>query len=84
MEEPNNRYKISSDVITLDQDISKIERSTFNGLEWLGDVGGLYDAMRLIRGFIVYPLALSLMKAELVSISSANRLAGHSEAFLKL
>ena len=47
-EEPDNRYKISSVLITLDSTISQIERETYSSLEWLGDIGGLYDAMLLI------------------------------------
>ena len=65
-DKPNNLYKISSVVITLDQDITQIERATYSGLEWLGDVGGLFDGMRIIGGFIVYPVATFSLKAELV------------------
>jgi len=33
-----------------------IERQTYSGLEWLGDVGGLYDALSLISTIILAPL----------------------------
>ena len=65
-DQPDNRYKISSVVIVMDQDISQIERATYSGLDWLGDVGGLFDGMRIIGGFIVYPVAAFSLKAELV------------------
>ena len=34
-----------------------IERSTYDVLEWLGDVGGLHDALSIIGYYIVYPFA---------------------------
>ena len=82
-EEPDNRYKISSVVITLDQNIYKIERSTYSSLEWLGDIGGLYDAMRLIGQLIVSPVALFSLKAELISQAFGSRLASHNQAVKK-
>ena len=34
-----------------------IDRSAYNYLEWLGDVGGLFDALRIIGAVLVGPLA---------------------------
>ena len=38
-------------------DLKIIERSTYSILEWLGDVGGLFDMLCLIGGFLIGPLA---------------------------
>ena len=58
----------------LDQDSTVIERQTYSCLEWLGDLGGLYDAMRLIGLSIVYPVAFFAMKAEIVMQAFGSRL----------
>ena len=65
--EPNNRYKISSLVINLDSNVSIIERSTYSCLEWLGDIGGLYDAMQLIGRALAYPIDIFALNVELVT-----------------
>ena len=54
-------------MVSLDQNISQIERSTYGFLEWLGDIGGLYDAMRIIAMIIVYPVSSFSLKAELTT-----------------
>ena len=36
-------------------------------LEWLGDVGGLFDGLKLIAQFIVGPLAAFTLNSELLS-----------------
>ena len=36
-------------------------------MEWLGDIGGLYDALRLIGMVIVAPYSSFALKAELLS-----------------
>jgi len=42
------------------------ERSTYSLLEWLGDIGGLFDALHIIGGFIVGPVAGFSLKAQLL------------------
>ena len=39
-----------------------IERKTYSGLEWLGDVGGLFDALVLIGSFLVGPITAFAVK----------------------
>ena len=36
-------------------------------LDWLGDVGGLFDALRLIARLLIGPIAALTLKAELLS-----------------
>ena len=67
-------YKFSGISMMLDQDSTVIERQTYSCLEWLGDLGGLYDAMRLIGLSIVYPVAFFAMKAEIVMQAFGSRL----------
>ena len=63
----NGRYKFSSVSLYFSQDESLIERQTYSALEWLGDVGGLYDGLRLSILLIMTPLASFTLKVELVS-----------------
>ena len=44
-----------------------IERKTYSGLEWLGDVGGLFDALVLIGRFLVGPITVFTVKVELLT-----------------
>ena len=48
----------------MDQNV--IERQTYSFLDWLGDIGGLYDALRLIGLFVVAPFSSFKQKAELL------------------
>ena len=54
-ESPNAYYRVAGAYIELSMDQQVIERSTYSVLEWLGDIGGLYDALRLIGLFIMFP-----------------------------
>ena len=73
-EQPDYKYKFSSLVVWLDQEVTQIERSTYNVLEWLGDIGGLYDAMKLVGQAIVYPVAMFALKVELTTHAFGNQL----------
>ena len=42
------------------------ERSTYSFLDILGDVGGLYDALRILGGLLVMPFASKALSNELV------------------
>ena len=56
MDQPNSKYKITSLDIFLSMDQEVIERQTYSLLEWLGDCGGLFDALRIIGVLIIWPL----------------------------
>ena len=47
-ENPSTRYKFTSVEIILDPDKLVVNRQTYSLLDWLGDMGGLFDALRLI------------------------------------
>ena len=44
-----------------------IERKTYESLEWLGDVGGLFDALLVIGRFFVGPAAAFALNSELLT-----------------
>ena len=39
-----------------------IERKTYSLLEWLGDVGGLYDGLMLIFNILIGPITAYRLK----------------------
>ena len=43
-----------------------INRSTYSILDWLGDIGGLHDALQIIGAFIAGPFSSSALKLELL------------------
>ena len=49
----------------MDQNVT--ERQTYSFLEWLGDIGGLYDALRLIGLLTITPFGTFARKAMLLS-----------------
>lgn len=65
MKEPNksmfakwpHKYKFTGIELQLSMDLVLTERSTYSLLEWLGDIGGLLDALKLIAAALINPLA---------------------------
>ena len=47
--------------------LTTIERQTYNILEFLGDVGGLFDGLKIIGGFFVAPIATFALKVKLMA-----------------
>ena len=45
---PLSRYKFTSIEVNFSPDVRTIFRQTYNILDWLGDVGGLTDALIII------------------------------------
>ena len=64
--EPKYPYKFASFWLELRQDVTFIDRSTYSILEWLGDVGGLFDGLRVLSQLIVTPIAVVFMQKMLV------------------
>ena len=50
---PNGRYKFSSFQINLDNRIKVSNRQTYDVLDWLGDCGGLADALFRLASFVI-------------------------------
>jgi len=53
--------------LQLNPDAINYERETYNILDWLGDIGGLFDALRIIFGLLVAPVASYALRVSLVS-----------------
>lgn len=62
---PNSFYKFSSFWVEQGQTKTKIERSTYGLLDWVGDVGGLADGLIYLIKVFVSPFAALQMKAKL-------------------
>lgn len=45
-----------------------ISRSTYSLLDWLGDVGGLFDALNIIAEFMIAPIASYALRQRLTSL----------------
>ena len=65
-ENPWNKYKFGSVNLFLSAGKMITERSTYNILEWLGDVGGLFDALRYLGLFFVSPYVAFTYKAKML------------------
>ena len=44
-----------------------INRQTYDMLEWLGDMGGLFDALRIIGSFFVVPVSAHALESKLMT-----------------
>ena len=54
-------------VLQFSQDKTSIERSTYSILEWLGDIGGLFDALKALGAFFAGPFTTMALKKELAA-----------------
>lgn len=66
-ENPSNKYKYVSLELVVGPDKVIINRESYSMLDWLGDLGGLVDALYYICLTIVAPVAAFSMKAMLLS-----------------
>ena len=60
-------YKFSSLELYVTLDSLVTERETYALLEWMGDLGGLFDALRYIGLYLIAPFASYSLKTELLS-----------------
>ena len=44
-----------------------INRKTYSILEWLGDIGGLADALIIIGGIFVFPVATYALESNILA-----------------
>ena len=68
-ENPDGIWKFGAFWIEQGQNKIFMERSTYSLLEWLGDIGGLFDALLMIGGALFGPIAAFMMKAELLQLA---------------
>ena len=63
----NNYFKFDGLYFELNSMQTKIERTTYSGLEWLGDVGGLFDGIRIIAHALILPVSTLAMRDKILS-----------------
>ena len=66
-ERPKNRYKFGSLWLNLSTDLQVVQRKTYSLLEWLGDIGGLFDALKYLGLLLILPFRTFTLKVELLS-----------------
>ena len=54
-------------MIYVNLDMHVTERQTYDFLEWLGDIGGLFDALRYIGMIMIEPYAAYHLKVGLLT-----------------
>lgn len=64
---PLSRYKFTSVEINFSPDMITINRDTYSLLDWLGDLGGLLDALYIMAAAFIYPIARFSLNAKLLS-----------------
>ena len=62
-----DKYKFTGIELKFSLDLRLTERSTYSLLEWLGDIGGLFDALKLIAVPLVSPFAKFFLSLELLT-----------------
>ena len=60
-------YKFNSFWLELSFSLTTVERQTYSILEWLGDVGGLFEGLNGIGFFLVAPIATYAMRMEILT-----------------
>ena len=66
-EDPFAKYKFLSFSIERDYDVIKTSRQTYGLLDWLGDLGGLRDALKNILELLLIPLVNKAYKITVAS-----------------
>ena len=60
-------FRLQSVRLNLSQEQTVTERSTYSLLEWIGDIGGLFDGLYLLASNLIAPIAAYTMRFELLS-----------------
>ena len=66
-------YKINSFWIEISSSLTTVERKTYSSLEWLGDVGGLFEGLKIISGFFIAPIASFALRVKLFTAASSDK-----------
>ena len=66
-EDPFAEYKFLSFSLERDFDVEKTSRQTYSILDWLGDIGGLRDALKNLLEVLLIPLVNKAYKITVVS-----------------
>ena len=66
-ESPSDKYKFTSMEIKMSLDLVTWARQTYGFLDWLGDLGGLFDALWYIARFLVKPFSAIALQATMLT-----------------
>ena len=66
-------YKFASFWIEQGQDVTVYDRSTYHTLEWIGDIGGLYDGLKIIGSILAQPIAAFSLKSRMLLVMEKTR-----------
>ena len=66
--EPDNKYKFYSLHVSTNSDLLEINRKTTSFLDWMGEWGGLMDALHSISTVIISPYSAFALHSYLVSL----------------
>lgn len=78
---PGTRYKYTAIEINFSSDRNLINRSTYSLLDWLGDLGGLLDALYLFGFVMIHPIARFAVDSKI--LSSLFRYRGSEDGLLR-
>ena len=62
-----NRYKFTSIEINASMDQNFITRETYSLLDYLGDLGGLFDALKIIGYILISPVSGFALNSRLLT-----------------
>ena len=72
-------YKFQGLWMNHNHSLTPIERQTYNTLEWFGDVGGIFDGLKLFAAILVSPVATFALRTELLAQAFRHVITGHGE-----
>ena len=65
--EKKSIFRFNGIYLELGQEQIKIERQTYSMLEWVGDIGGLFDGMRILAQILIAPISSYALKATMMT-----------------
>ena len=78
-ENPHGRYKFISIHILLHSEIRLISRKTYSLLDWLGDWGGLLDALFMLAELFVAPFSAVAYRTKLLTYLGTKTKTTHKQ-----
>ena len=67
VDEPNNKFKYASIDFNLGKNLVSINRTAYSVLDWLGDWGGLMDALLFVSHAFMAPISALALQSSLSS-----------------
>ena len=72
-ENPSAHFKYLSIEFQLGPDVTNWNRQTYSILDWLGDLGGLFDALRYLFALFVHPFSKFKLQTTLLTTLFRSR-----------